>query len=444
MAGIVFVFTAWSIAAAEQYDITKLGTLGGERSRVSQIHNQGMVAGGSSIENSAWHAFRWDAGLMVDLGVPGDYLVSSATALNSKGRITGYANGEYQSQYAYLWENGDWTYLGTLPGEGLDYSVATDINDNSQICGYSFTVGPGSGRRAWIWENGIMTDLGTLGGERGSASAISELGQVVGYSQVYDPEDYVIHAFVWENESVTDLGVVPGEVNSAANDINENGQVVGYCSHQMETYPFLTIYRPCLWDNGQIIDLGIPEGYDRGVATGINNDGTIVAWMDTSLSGGPSYAFVWRGGEWEDLNSLIEPNSGWKLQAAIDVNDAGQIIGNGIAPGGSTQGFLLTPILIRAGHIFRKKPATELIETINYPNPFNASTTIEFELTHTSLVELDIFDLSGQRAANLLDSELRPGSHRISWDAIDKPSGVYFYRLKVGGSSMTGRMVLLK
>jgi probable HAF family extracellular repeat protein len=255
---------------------------------------------------------------MEDLGVPGDYLVSSATGFNNSGQVVGYANGQYQSQYAYLWENNIWTYLGTLPGPGLDYSVASDINNSSQIIGYSFTLGPGSSRRGWIWENDVMTDLGTLSGDKSSANAINDQGQIVGYSQIYHPENYVTHAFIWENGIMTDLGVLPGEVNSAANDINEQGQIIGSSSHQMETYPFLSIYRPCLWDDGQVIDLGLPQGYVRGVATGINDQGQIVGWMATSLSGGSSHPFIWENGLLTNLNYLIPPNSGWILRSASE------------------------------------------------------------------------------------------------------------------------------
>jgi probable HAF family extracellular repeat protein len=441
---VVFMVLLSSSLSAQDYEITELGTLGGIWSGPSQIDYEGRVVGGSTIQSGAWHAFRWENGEMVDLGVPDDYLVSSATAFNSDGRIVGYANGQYQSQYAYMWEGNVWTYLGTLPGEGLDYSVAADINEASQVCGYSFTLGPGSRMRGWKWEEGEMIDLGTLGGDESSANAINELGQMVGYSQVYDPDDNITHAFVWENGIMTDLGVLPGEVNSAANDINEIGQIVGSSSHQMETYPFLTIHRPCLWDGGETTDLGLPGGYVRGTATGINNDGTIVGWMATSLSGGTYHAFVWKDGEWANLNSLIPPESEWELQSAGDINDNGLIVGSGLAPGGSIQGFLLTPISTDIDDEIADALPTDFIKVHNYPNPFNASTTIEFDLPRSSFIALDVYNVTGQKTATLLESELQAGSHRIIWNARNQASGVYYYRIRAGDVSRTGRMVLLK
>jgi probable HAF family extracellular repeat protein len=444
MALIMSLALMLSTAQAEQYEITELGTLGGIWSGPSQLDNQGRVVGGSTIQSGAWHGFSWSNGQMTDLGVPDDYLVSSSTGFNSSGQIVGYANGQYQSQYAYIWEDNVWTYLGTLPGPGLDYSVASGINNNSQIIGYSFTLGPGSMMRGWIWENDVMTDLGDLGGDKSSANAINEQGQIVGYSQIYDPDNYYTHAFIWENGTMSDLGVLPGEVNSAANDINDYGQIVGSSSHQMETYPFLSVYRPCLWDNGQIIDLGLPQGYARGVATGINNDGTIVGWMATTLSGGTKHAFVWRDGVLTNLNSIVPPNSGWELQSASDINDNGQIIGSGSAPSGSIQGFLLTPVLTGVEDDIAETLPTKFVKLNNYPNPFNTITTISYSLPRTANVSIEIYDILGRSVETINEGLQNAGDHQVIWDAQDQPTGLYFYRFQAGDITVMNKMALLK
>ena len=80
----------------------------------------------------------------------------------------------------------------------------------------------------------------------------------------------------------------------------------------------------------------------------------------------------------------------------------------------------------------------------NYPNPFNAATTIEFSLGRPSEVTIDIYDLLGRAVAMLDLGRMSPGRHEVSWNAGDNPSGVYFYRLRVDGDSETRRMVLLK
>lgn len=80
----------------------------------------------------------------------------------------------------------------------------------------------------------------------------------------------------------------------------------------------------------------------------------------------------------------------------------------------------------------------------NYPNPFNASTQIEFSLPDANNVRLEMFDLLGRKVATVVDGRLDAGAHRITWNAGDMPSGVYFYRLTSGERSETKRMTLLK
>ena len=84
----------------------------------------------------------------------------------------------------------------------------------------------------------------------------------------------------------------------------------------------------------------------------------------------------------------------------------------------------------------------------NYPNPFNPSTVIPYELSSSSWVRLEVFNLLGQRLALLVDGEQDAGAYRVHWDGTDgagraAAAGVYLYRLTVGESSQTGRMVLV-
>jgi len=80
----------------------------------------------------------------------------------------------------------------------------------------------------------------------------------------------------------------------------------------------------------------------------------------------------------------------------------------------------------------------------NYPNPFNASTMISFNLAEDADVLVEIFDILGTRVTTLADSRYPAGSHEIVWDASSYATGVYFYRISVDKSSETRRMMLLK
>lgn len=80
----------------------------------------------------------------------------------------------------------------------------------------------------------------------------------------------------------------------------------------------------------------------------------------------------------------------------------------------------------------------------NYPNPFNASTTISYSLPEQSEVAIHIHNILGQKVATIYDGMQEPGDHTITWDAAAFPSGVYFARLGAGEHSENIKMVLLR
>ncbi|MEE9555234.1 MAG: M28 family peptidase [candidate division Zixibacteria bacterium] len=80
----------------------------------------------------------------------------------------------------------------------------------------------------------------------------------------------------------------------------------------------------------------------------------------------------------------------------------------------------------------------------NYPNPFNASTTISFDLPEPDIVELAIYNLLGQKVVTLINRSLPAGNHSFVWNAGDSPSGIYFARIITSAEGGNIRMVLLK
>ncbi|MCA0448072.1 MAG: T9SS type A sorting domain-containing protein [Bacteroidetes bacterium] len=80
----------------------------------------------------------------------------------------------------------------------------------------------------------------------------------------------------------------------------------------------------------------------------------------------------------------------------------------------------------------------------NYPNPFNPTTTISFSISKKSFVSLKVFDALGREVSTLVSDFLAPGQYSHPWFANGLPSGLYFYRLNVGLSSKTKKLVLIK
>lgn len=80
----------------------------------------------------------------------------------------------------------------------------------------------------------------------------------------------------------------------------------------------------------------------------------------------------------------------------------------------------------------------------NYPNPFNPTTIIPYELPAAGHVTLEVFDMLGRRLALLVDEAVSAGRHEVRFDAGNLSSGVYLYRLQTGDVVQTRQMVLVK
>jgi tetratricopeptide (TPR) repeat protein len=100
-----------------------------------------------------------------------------------------------------------------------------------------------------------------------------------------------------------------------------------------------------------------------------------------------------------------------------------------------------------------KEPPTETTdETVitetklfaNYPNPFNPSTIIKYQLSEASLVSLKVYDVMGKEVTTLVNSFQNKGSYDITFNAQGLSSGIYFYKLNVNGKQLINKMLLMK
>lgn len=85
----------------------------------------------------------------------------------------------------------------------------------------------------------------------------------------------------------------------------------------------------------------------------------------------------------------------------------------------------------------------------NYPNPFNSATTISYDISKITDIELTIFNILGQKIRTLVDCKQPAGSYQIQWDGQDNEgrnaaSGIYFCRLKAGEFAQIRKMILMK
>ena len=116
------------------------------------------------------------------------------------------------------------------------------------------------------------------------------------------------------------------------------------------------------------------------------------------------------------------------------------------------------PIALGAGYLYSEceTPIPVLVEGIVevpytfginniYPNPFNPSTSIEFEIPELSEISIDVYNLLGRKVDNLIHQEnMKPGVYRLQWNGENLHSGLYFFRMTAGEHIRTKHVLLIK
>jgi probable HAF family extracellular repeat protein len=272
----------------------------------------GFAALGLPYSSASCLPFLWQNGVMNPLPTLGGNN-GAANQINNRGDVAGMAENDtpdancpatssQKLQFKpVVWKNGKAEELPTYTGDSDGNALA--INDNGQVAGGSgdcTDFSPISLTNLWplhalLWENGQATDLGNLGGT-GHGNGIEAVNlnnhvQVIGNSDVTGDANF--HAFLWARETgMRDLGTLPGDANSAANGINDAGEVVGIS-------------------------------------------------LDASFN---PRAFLWQNDSMTDLNTLIPAGSPLLLITACSVNSSGEIIGIAVEKStGDVHGYLATP-----------------------------------------------------------------------------------------------------
>lgn len=136
---------------------------------------------------------------------------------------------------------------------------------------------------------------------------------------------------------------------------------------------------------------------------------------------------------------------------SIDANIVINLNSQEILPYGSEWEYFdkgFEPQAIKLRDIISGISGSELVSEFklysNYPNPFNPSTVIQFDLPKAGLVNLKVFDILGREVATLINEEKQPGIYKVKFDAESLSSGVYVYRIVTGDFIQTRKMILLR
>lgn len=321
-------------AAPPRYLVTDLGDLGGRNIFVHGLNDLGVSTGVATRhdDDAKGVAFKSQDGAM--FGIPWDGRSTVGEALNNNGVIAGQNGGRFGTPaQAWIWSHKQFTNIGDP--EGLRGYTAYDINDAGQVTGSASTGD------AYLWQDGEMRLLPKLKGFLGAnGNAVNSQGDVVG-NHIPKQGDLGQRAFTCFDGKMLALDL-PGVFSHAATDVNDARQVCGGLRHEQASP-----VRGFVWHDGQLLELPPLDG-DTGSASSnaaaINQAGVVVG-IGTRPNGTSSYGFVWQDGVMHDLNTLVDASTpGWKLMNAVDINQRGQIVGQGRF-NGVKRAYLATPVL---------------------------------------------------------------------------------------------------
>ena len=361
---LLMLIASESFAQHTRYKLIDIGTFGGPASYFTDpgiggvskvLNNQGMLAGKANTSTSDpycglpncfdAHAFRWDKGVLTDLGTLPGGTNSDIGGINARGwMVGGSGTSEIDpftntpSFHAVLWTGNQPMDLGTLGGYN---SNALHVDDGGQIVGISTTGTPdplsflGESIHPVIWKRGVIQDLGTL--QQGTIAFASNQcgngrdGLVVGFSfinSLVNPDTGVptAHDFFWHDGIMEDIPTLGGtfvgdEIDFAGYPtvcVNSRGQVAGEST--VSDDPF--ILHPYLYDHGVLTDLGTLGG-SFGLVGWLNDAGDIVGGASTA-NDESFHATLWTKGVIHDLGAL-DGDCGGRANA---INAQGQIVGS--------------------------------------------------------------------------------------------------------------------
>jgi len=291
----------------QTYRFTNLGTLGGFESVATGVNDRGEVSGFStSGESLATRGALWQGRSLTDLGI------GIAFGINDHTVVVG------DRTLATAW-------VSTRPVTLQDFSggfrsAALAISDAGQIAGYSW-LPDRTHMHASLWPSisSPAIDLGPVRGVDSIAAAINNRGQAAGS---WTTADGFNHAALWTDGVGVDLSL-PGELRSFASGLNDDGIAVGASLFLDDGHFHATVW------NGASVEVLNDTGHASSFAQDINNQGWIVGSVGDDRFG-TGRATLWHDGIAIDLNTRLRPGTvqaGWVLDTAVAINDHGWIVG---------------------------------------------------------------------------------------------------------------------
>jgi len=375
-----------------------------------------------------------------------------------------YATVKYDTSGNELWVA---RFNGPENNEDIAYSLAVDGGGNVYVTGY-YCYGSGfpynygyatvkydaSGNQIWV-----AFYNGPEGADKATSIAVDGGGNVyvTGYSTESGGGDYATIKYdangneLWVARYDGQGGYYGDVATSLAVDGGGNVYVTGW-SFGTYIYDYATVkyngQGNQIWVsryNG--VGTGSNEAYSLAVdacgnvyVTGLSEDD--YATIKYDASGNRLWAARYNG-----------PGNDYDEATSLAVDGGGNVYVTGKSHGGGTY-YDYATIKYSGGNIDNWMPveATVFGQPLpqecrleqNFPDPFNATTVLRFELSVANHVKLGVYDISGRLVETLVDGWRQAGTHELTFDASHLPSGMYVYRIQAGEFQASGKMVLLK
>ena len=306
----VVLATLAGLTPAGAQTVTDLHQTGWIESIGQKVNNAGQVIGTVSYEDFSFQAFFYDGSTIHLIGAADSE--SIATDLNDSGQVVGslFDGGQLKP---FVFANGQLQILENLGGS---FGDALDINNAGQVTGYSRLAGNLT-QHAFLYTVGDpqITDIDTLGSSFSTGFAVNEAGQVMGERTDANGRNRV---FRYSGGQMTELAA-SSTANLFSRQINAAGAIVGDVFDGGTSQAFVAF-------GNSAVPLGTLGGANSN-AEGINDDGVVIGNAQTASN-------VFAGFRWTQLGGMEALPFGSR---AVDINNLGDILADGVAPGNPSQ-----------------------------------------------------------------------------------------------------------
>jgi hypothetical protein len=199
------------------------------------------------------------------------------------------------------------------------------------------------------------------------------------------------------------------------------------------------------------LDFGaVSVGETLSLPLTINNSGSSVLIGNATIRA--PFCLIDAVGEAQQyMNIIVPPESFLQLNVAFVPTQGGEFSESLTLNTDATSSTVVINLMGEANVVSNDDNVQQAITALkgNFPNPFNPSTEIAYSLKEAGKVKIEIYNLKGQLVKTLINDTMPQGEHRITWNGKDQrgngvSSGIYFYKMKVGGYTGTRKMMLMK